>query len=40
VAEKGGKMLVTVGSRGARDQVRDWAFSAGFVEGENFLCVT
>lgn len=40
VAQKGGKMLVTVGSRGGRDQVREWAFSAGFVEGEDFLCVT
>ncbi|MDD2336091.1 MAG: glycosyltransferase [Geobacteraceae bacterium] len=39
-AENGGKMLVTVGTRGARDQVRDWAFRAGFIEGEDFLCVT
>lgn len=40
VAEKGVKMLFTVGTRGARDQVRDWAFRAGFSEGEDFLCVT
>ncbi len=40
IAEKGGKMLVTVGTRGARDQVRDWASRAGFIEGEDFLCVT
>lgn len=40
IAEEGGKMLVTVGTRGARDQVREWAYSAGFVEGEDFLCVT
>jgi hypothetical protein len=38
--EKGKRMLVTVGARGARDQVRDWAFRAGFVDGEDFLCVT
>jgi glycosyltransferase involved in cell wall biosynthesis len=35
-----GKMLVTVGTRGARQQVRKWAESAGFNEGEDFLCVT
>jgi glycosyltransferase involved in cell wall biosynthesis len=39
-AEKGLRMLVTVGTRGARDQIRDWAVSAGFREGEDFLCVT
>lgn len=35
-----GKMLITVGTRGARDDVRSWAVQAGFREGENFLCVT
>ena len=33
------KMLATVGVRGARHQVRNWARSAGFSEGEDFLCV-
>jgi len=35
-----GKMLVTVGTRGARQVVREWARRAGFCEGEDFLCVT
>jgi glycosyltransferase involved in cell wall biosynthesis len=35
-----GRMLVTVGTRGARHQVRSWAKAAGFREGVNFLCVT
>ncbi|KAF0215567.1 MAG: glycosyltransferase group 2 family [Geobacteraceae bacterium] len=35
-----GKMLVTVGTRGARDGVRSWAVQAGFREGTDFLCVT
>jgi len=34
------KFLVTVGARGARDQVRTWAASAGYVEGLDYLCVT
>jgi len=33
-------MLVTVGTRGAREQVRQWANGAGFVEGKDYLCVT
>jgi len=40
VAPGTGKMLVTVGTRGARQQVREWALGAGFREGEDFLCVT
>jgi glycosyltransferase involved in cell wall biosynthesis len=40
VSPSDGKMLVTVGTRGARQQIRDWALAAGFREGENFLCVT
>lgn len=36
----GSRMLVTVGTRGARDQVRQWARGAGFTEGEDCLCVT
>ena len=35
-----GKMLITVGTRGAREQVRNWAHGAGFREGHDFLCVT
>ena len=35
-----GRMLVTVGTRGARQQIRSWARGAGFGEGEDFLCVT
>lgn len=36
----GTRMLVTVGTRGARDQVRRWADGAGFVEGKDYICVT
>jgi len=36
----GRKLLITVGTRGARDGVRSWALSAGFREGKDFLCVT
>jgi hypothetical protein len=35
-----GKMLITVGTRGARQGVRQWAIRAGFAEGRDFLCVT
>lgn len=35
-----GKMLVTVGTRGARAGIRAWAKGAGFVEGKDFICVT
>jgi hypothetical protein len=35
-----GKMLITVGTPGARDGVRRWAGEAGFREGVDFLCVT
>lgn len=34
------KMLVTVGTRGARNGIRGWARGAGFVEGKDFICVT
>jgi glycosyltransferase involved in cell wall biosynthesis len=34
------KMLVTVGTRGARGGIRAWAKAAGFVEGADFVCVT
>ena len=34
------KMLVTVGTRGAREQVRNWAEGAGFREGFDYVCVT
>ena len=36
----GPKMLITVGTKGARDGVRQWASAAGFREGENVVCVT
>lgn len=36
----GAKMLVTVGTRGARAGIRNWACSAGFSEGNDFICVT
>lgn len=35
-----GKMLITVGTPGSRDGVREWARSSGFLEGNDFLCVT
>jgi glycosyltransferase involved in cell wall biosynthesis len=34
------KMLVTIGTRGARDQVRRWAVGKGLQEGIDFVCVT
>jgi len=34
------KMLVTVGTRGARSGIREWARRAGFIEGSDFICVT
>lgn len=34
------KVLITVGTRGARDGVRTWARGAGLREGEDFVCVT
>lgn len=40
VAPSAGKMLVTVGTRGARAGIREWARGAGFIEGEDFICVT
>jgi glycosyltransferase involved in cell wall biosynthesis len=40
VRPRSGKLLVTVGARGARPQVRRWAGRAGLVEGRDFLCVT
>jgi glycosyltransferase involved in cell wall biosynthesis len=39
VTPASGRMLVTVGARGARQQVRAWAMAAGFREGIDFLCV-
>jgi len=35
-----GKMLITVGTPGAREGLRKWASEAGFREGIDFLCVT
>lgn len=34
------KILATVGTRGARGQIRKWAVGAGLVEGKDYLCVT
>jgi glycosyltransferase involved in cell wall biosynthesis len=39
-AGNGTKVLATVGTRGARKQLRQWAERAGFTEGLDFLCVT
>lgn len=35
-----GKTLVTVGAKGAREQVRAFAAGAGLMEGTDFVCVT
>jgi len=35
-----GRLLVTIGAKGARAQVRDWAAQRGLGEGNDFLCVT
>lgn len=35
-----GPMLVTIGIRGARSEVRRWAKQRGLVEGADFICVT
>lgn len=35
-----GKMLITVGVRRARPQIRQWADRRGLIEGRDFLCVT
>ncbi len=40
VRPDGGKMLITVGTRGARVGLWGWARGSGFVEGDDFLCVT
>ncbi len=40
VVSDGRKMLITVGTRGAREGLRAWAAGNGFVDGEDFLCVT
>lgn len=40
ISLKSGKLLVTVGTRGARAGIREWAKGAGFVEGQDFICVT
>jgi len=40
VTPTGIKMLMTVGARGARNVVRQWAFQAGFREGVTALCVS
>ena len=35
-----GPMLVTIGTRGARALVRQWATDRGLVEGADYVCVT
>ncbi len=40
VSPKDGKLLITVGTRGARSGIRQWADSAGFVDGTDYICVT
>ncbi len=35
-----GAMLITIGTRGARELVRNWAQQVGLVEGGDFICVT
>ena len=40
ISPSNGKMLVTVGTRGARAGIREWASAAGFIEGMDFICVT
>lgn len=40
LAPDGGMTLVTVGAKGAREQVRAFATRAGLVEGKDFICVT
>ena len=40
ISPTAGKMLVTVGTRGARAGIRAWANGAGFAEGKDFICVT
>ncbi len=39
-AELSGKFLVTVGTRGARQEIRTWLAGRGLVEGEDVVCVT
>jgi len=34
------RLLLTIGTRGARQGVRDWARGAGLQEGNHFVCVT
>jgi glycosyltransferase involved in cell wall biosynthesis len=35
-----GPMLVTIGTRGAREKIRGWATGRGLTEGSDFVCVT
>jgi glycosyltransferase involved in cell wall biosynthesis len=40
LAPQDGKILVTIGAKGARDQVRAFAGQARLVDGRDFICVT
>lgn len=35
-----GRLLITIGAKGARAQVRAWADERGLIEGVDYLCVT
>jgi glycosyltransferase involved in cell wall biosynthesis len=39
VTANGVKMLITVGTKGMRSTVRQWAYQAGFGEGDTVICV-
>jgi hypothetical protein len=40
VSPANGKLLITVGTRGARTGIRHWADNAGFQDGVDYVCVT
>ncbi len=40
ILPKGAKLLVTVGTRGARAGIREWAVKTGLADGKDFICVT
>ena len=40
LAANQGPMLITIGAKGAREQVRQFTAQRGLIEGEDFLCVT
>lgn len=40
VSPDGGKMLIAIGTADGRDGARAWALEKGFVQGEDFVCVS